>query len=136
MDLRKIIKEEIEKVFDNSNKIVGLDILNHFPFSNLPETAADSNYKTRDVAGWGPVIVPKIGSGDNGQQILSKDDIIGTEFQGPKIMHKFDGYIESFRKKYGEDPIFELHPEEKSSSKRIVIVNKKDDNVDLSNIVY
>jgi hypothetical protein len=110
MDIRKIIKEEIGKVIkeeSSSQEIVGLDILNHFPFSELSDTR---DVLTRDVEGWGSVQLPTVGGEDSMTQILAKTDITGNEYQGPKMVHKFSGYIDAFKSRYGEEPVFILNP--------------------------
>lgn len=87
---------------DTPNGIVGLDILNHEPFSNLPETRSDmGDYTTRME-----LKLPSIETSDASTIIFSKSDLTGYEFQGPKMMHKISGYISSFKNKFGEEPIF------------------------------
>jgi hypothetical protein len=84
------------------NGIVGLDILNHEPFSRLPETRREmGDYKSRME-----LSLPSIDVSDAKVIIYSKSDLIGHEFEGPKMVHKFDGYILGFKNKFGEEPIF------------------------------
>ena len=87
---------------DTPKGIVGLDILNHEPFSSLPDTRSEmSDYKTRME-----LKLPDIETSDASTIIFSKADLTGYEFQGPKMMHKISGYISSFKNKFGEEPIF------------------------------
>lgn len=95
-----------------SNQVVGLDILNVFPFSQLAQSRREVNWQDRSVEGWGPVYLPSVEDADAQTQIFSKDDIIGYEFQGPKMLHKYAGYVADFKRKFGEEPVFTLHPEE------------------------
>lgn len=87
---------------DAPNGIVGLDILNYEPFSNLPQTRGDmGDYTTRME-----LKLPSIETSDASTTIFSKSDLTGYEFQGPKMIHKISGYISSFKNKFGEEPIF------------------------------
>lgn len=84
------------------NGIVGLDILNHEPFSKLPETRSEmGDYKTRME-----LSLPSVETSDASTIIFSKADLIGYEFQGPKMMHRISGYVSDFKNKFGEEPIF------------------------------
>ena len=87
---------------EESNGVVGLDILNYPPFSNLPETRAETgDYTTRMEP-----TLPSIGTPDANVVIFSKQDFVEREFQGPKMMHRVSGYIDLFKEKFGEEPIF------------------------------
>jgi hypothetical protein len=102
--------------------IVGLDILNHFPFNQLPDTRKGADWQ-RGVPGWGKVYLPSIDS--NGlTQIVAKDDLTYREVQGPKMVHKFNGYIQDFKQKFGEEPIFKIAPEDNWYDK-IQVINPK-----------
>jgi len=102
--------------------IVGLDILNHFPFNQLPDTRKGADWQ-RGVPGWGKVYLPSIDS--NGlTQIIAKDDFTYREVNGPKMVHKFNGYIQDFKQKFGEEPIFKITPEADWYDK-IQIINPK-----------
>lgn len=106
MDIRKVIREEFEKAFSEgpgTEEIKGYDILNHSPFAELPETRVDVDWKNR-----GRVFVPAIDDADARMQVFSKDDLTGSEVQGPKMIHKFAGYIENFKDRFGEEPIFTI----------------------------
>jgi hypothetical protein len=106
----------------DSQEIVGLDILNHFPFNQLPDTRKDADWQM-GVPGWGKVHLPSIDS--NGlTQIVAKDDFTYREFQGPKMVHKFDGYIQDFKDKFGEEPIFKINPEG-SWYDKVQVINPK-----------
>jgi Zn-finger nucleic acid-binding protein len=120
-DERPIGEEEGD---NTSNQVVGLDILNVFPFSQLAQSRKDVNWQDRSVEGWGPVYLPSVDDSDSQTQIFSKDDIIGYEFQGPKMLHKYAGYVGEFKQKFGEEPIFSLHPEEPWFGK-VKIINPK-----------
>jgi hypothetical protein len=87
---------------NETNGILGLDILNHEPFSNLPNTRSETgDYKTRME-----LKLPSIDISDASTIIYSKSDLTGYEVEGPKMVHKFDGYILDFKNKFGEEPIF------------------------------
>lgn len=85
---------------DLGDAIVGLDVLNYSPFSDLPETRAEVDWSNRPK-----VYLPAV-DGEGMLNILSKADMYGYETQGPKMVHKFPGYISDFKNKFGEDPIF------------------------------
>jgi hypothetical protein len=124
MNIRKIIKEELEKVFESEEKgIVGLDILNHFPFSELPEKRVDGSF-SNNIDGWGKIQIPDLGSEGSLTQIVSKEDFINHEFKGPKMTHKYEGYINKFKRKFNEEPIFKINPNGNWYDK-IEIINPK-----------
>jgi len=124
MNIRKIIKEELNSVFnEDSNGIVGLDILNHFPFSELPENRLDGDWQ-KGVPGWGKVFIPGLNAVDAEQQVVSKDDFTYREVEGPKMVHKYDGYIENFKKMFGEEPVFSINPSADWYNK-VKIINPK-----------
>lgn len=111
MDIRKVIQEELKQVFEQEvGEIKGLDILNHFPFSDLPDTRREADWQN-GVPGWGKVYIPSIDTSDAMHQVVAKDDFTYREFQGPKMMHKFEGYIDEFKRKFGEEPVFKIHPD-------------------------
>lgn len=83
-------------------RAVGLDILNVAPFSELPETRSNmGDYTTRME-----LRLPSLTTGDAAEIIFSKADLIGSEFQGPKMVHKNPGYIKIFKSKFGAEPVF------------------------------
>lgn len=74
---------------------VGYSILHVSPFSELPESEEGQiNLSLPSLGGEGRVI------------IKTKEDLIGREFQGPKMMHKQLGYIADFKNKFGTLPTF------------------------------
>lgn len=97
MNLRKLIKEQLERIFEeqSQNTIVGLDIINHFPFDKLPETRQQVDFNNRDVNGWGSVQLPST-DGNGLQTIFSKEEVFR--------------YIEKFKSEFGEEPMFVLNP--------------------------
>ena len=122
LERRKKESGEISEDVDNSGTIVGLDILNHFPFNQLPDTRKDADW-VKGVAGWGKVYLPSIDS--NGlTQIVAKEDFTYREVKGPKMVHKFSGYIEEFKDRFGEEPVFKINPEG-SWYDKVVVINPK-----------
>jgi len=100
--------------------VVGLDILNHAPFSNLPETRKEmGDYTTRMEP-----TLPSLQDEDASIIMFSKQDFVDHEVQGPKMVHEFDGYITLFKKKFGEEPIF-INIEDKGRFGRADIANEK-----------
>jgi hypothetical protein len=95
MSIRKLIREQLEEMIGSDNTIKGVEILNYFPFSELPETRADVDWSNRDVKGWGAVHVPSVQDGDASQGVFGKDDI-----------HE---YVSHFNRKFGEEPLFVLN---------------------------
>lgn len=128
MDIRKIIREQLESMFaenTSDNVIVGLDIINHFPFNKLPDTINDVDWKSREIPGWGQIHIPAL-NGNGLTAINSKDAIIGGEsWSHPKTNHVLDnhGFISDFKNKYGEEPKFVLNPSAPWFSK-IEIINE------------
>lgn len=112
-----------EESSSDSSHILGLNILNYFPFSELPKGKEGADWQ-KGVDGWGKVYLPSLDTADAQMQIVSKDDIIGSQYQGPKMLHKFSGYIDSFEKKFGEEPKFVIDPSKPWYSK-VEIVNPK-----------
>jgi len=83
-------------------RAVGLDILKVAPFSELPESRSGmGDYTTRME-----LRLPSLTTGDAAEIIFSKADLIGSEFQGPKMVHKNPGYIKIFKSKFGAEPVF------------------------------
>lgn len=127
MDIRKIIREELRKVIsENKNKsIVGSNIINVFPFSELGDNRQDGF--TRSVPNWGQVHLPSLETGDATTTIFSKEDILGGEdWVHPKTGNvlKNPGYINIFKTKYGEEPIFSINPDA-SWYDKVEILNPK-----------
>ena len=110
MNLRKLIKEQLERIFEeqSQNAIVGLDIINHFPFDKLPETRQQVDFNNRDVNGWGSVQLPST-DGNGLQTIFSKEEV--------------SIYLENFTNTFGEEPVFVID----SSAPwygRIIVINE------------
>lgn len=84
------------KTFINEDVVRGSEALQTFPFSELPEDGY-----TERVEGWGSVQVPS--GGDSLRTMKSKRDLIQ--------------FISQFKKQYGEDPMFEINPNEVWHSK-------------------
>lgn len=113
MDIRKIVRESVGKVFEshqNRGPFKGMEILSQYPFSKLPDVRANVNWSKRDVAGWGSVQIPSLSDGDAMSTVFGQDDVIG--------------FVEEFVKKYGEEPVFMLYPNEVWYDK-IQVVNPK-----------
>ncbi len=118
MSLRKLIREELDKILKEENglpssEIRGFEILNHFPFNKLPNTKKEVNWSNKDVAGWGEVHLPSI-EGPGLLGIYCKEDILGAEpWSNPKTGQVIQnpGYIENFKNKFGEEPVFVINPE-------------------------
>ncbi len=92
--LRKYMKS-----FINENVVRGDEALDQFPFSELPETYEDyaNNGFRFNIEGWGSRIdIPS--GGDSLRSIKSKEEL--------------SKFIDSFKSEYGEEPIFEINPNE------------------------
>lgn len=136
MNIRNFIREQLEKIVgENSTPtkpIKGFEILNYFPFNKLPETRDLVDWSNRGVNGWGDVFVPSL-NGNGMQQILAKDDMVGSEpWAHPKTGNivKDEGYIENFKKKFGDEPIFVMNPSAEWFGKITVINDAYKKNVD------
>lgn len=76
--------------------VIGIEILNQFPFNKLHAKVTDTeSYKDRSVEGWGNVHLPSL-SGEGMAVVWSKDRV--------------EEYVEDFYKKFGEEPVFQLNP--------------------------
>lgn len=88
---RKLTKEQkLAETEGQPKGIVGLDILKHEPMSTLPDTRDISNMKSN-------VKFPSITDGDAMSTMMEKSAIVN--------------WVEEFKKRYKEEPIFELNPE-------------------------
>ena len=81
-------------------ELVGLDALNHFPFSKLKEPVLN-NYTDRpwlwkQIEGWGELNIPQINEG------------LRTFWSA----NYFVEFVSDFKHKYGEDPIFIVNSDE------------------------
>lgn len=113
MNLRKIIQESIEQLFEahkDRGPFKGMEILTQFPFSKLPDVRANVDWGKKDVLGWGAVQIPSLSDGDALSTVFGQDDVIN--------------FVQEFIKKYGEEPIFMLHPNEAWYGK-IKVINPK-----------
>jgi hypothetical protein len=114
MDIRKYIRESLEHILreenvisDSENEIVGEDILNYFPFTELPENRTKEYSR---VSGWGDIKIPSL-DGNGLTTILSKSDVLN--------------YLRDFVDYNGEDPIFILNPLGSWYDKIIIKNNKR-----------
>jgi hypothetical protein len=105
---------------ENGGEIVGMDIVNHPPFNDLPETRDDVDWNFR-----GNVHIPSVEDGDAMEQVVAKDDITGRELTlKDGTSKKVDGYIEKFNQRFGEEPTFVLDPTAEWYG-RVKIINPK-----------
>lgn len=86
------LNEDVEE----GSKIIGKDILNHFPFNELPQTREGVDFH-KGIEGWGKIQVPSLPSSDSMTTMFSVDDVLE--------------YLDDFVKYESEEPIFELNPE-------------------------
>lgn len=98
------------KTFINENQTKGYDALEQFPFSELADTYEEyaKNGFNDTIQGWGSVQIPS--GGDSLRTVNTKNDL--------------NKFINQFKKQYGEEPIFELNPNEAWHSK-IKIINDR-----------
>jgi hypothetical protein len=122
-DFGNLGKAGLNENESNLQKIVGKDILNHFPFSALPEERIGADW-INGVEGWGKVQLPSVDESDSVTQIVSKSDFFPREVQGPKMLHKFSGYLDEFERRFGEEPIFVIDPSQPWFGK-VKIINPK-----------
>ena len=88
---RKLTKEQkLAETEGQPKGIVGLDILNHEPFASLPQSR-DINNMRNDVK------IPSIQDGDVMNTMMEKDSV--------------EKWISEFKRRFKEEPIFELNPE-------------------------
>jgi len=108
MKLRQYIREALERLFEQEKTpiIKGVDILQVRPFNELPQTRKEVDFKNR-----GNAYLPSI-EGIGKTHILSKDDILGSEawtHPTSNKIFKMNGYINDFKEKYGEEPLFAVN---------------------------
>jgi hypothetical protein len=84
-------KEAGEMNEDKEGGIVGTQIFNYEPFSQLPQTRQEVDWANRPN-----INIPSISDGDAQTGVFCKDDVME--------------FINKFNKSYGEEPIFELNP--------------------------
>lgn len=113
MDIRKYIRESLEHILreenvisDSENEIVGEDILNYFPFTELPDIRSREYNR---VSGWGNVQIPSL-DGNGLTTILSKSEMLR--------------YVKKFMADNGEAPVFILTPSN-SWYDKVVVKNDK-----------
>ena len=95
-----------EEEVETPEGIVGLDILRYAPISQLKETSLDEPTSVKKVK------FPGIGRMDATRIIMSHDDITGSEHEYLRVDNKWVfGYVDVFKKKFNEEPIFKLTPE-------------------------
>ena len=75
---------------------VGMEVLAQYPFNKLPDIRANVDWSNRGVSGWGEISIPSISNSDAQQGVFGQDDVIE--------------YINGFKNKFGEEPIFTIHP--------------------------
>lgn len=88
---RRLTKEQkLAETEEQPKGIVGLDILNHEPFASLPQSR-DINNMRSDVK------IPSVEDGDVMSTMMEKDSV--------------ERWIAEFKRRFKEEPIFELNPE-------------------------
>lgn len=87
MNIRKLIREELESFMNQTNGIKGLDILNFL--TKIPQTRAEVDWIARPH-----YQISSLRDGDGSSGVFEKDYLIQ--------------YISEFNSKFGEDPIFEI----------------------------
>lgn len=107
MDIRKLIKEEIESLFNDGNAIKGMEIVSYL--KDLPET--------RDGVNWASprtfYIIPTIDNSFAHTEVFDKEFFTGWNRpymrQGKPVPNSGEGYIAEFQKVFGEQPIFKIN---------------------------
>ena len=102
-ELNELESEDAPKQYTckGPQRIVGLDILNYEPFKSLPE-------KRIDVVSMGKstVSLPHISEGGRNEVIFAKEDLFDSTSVHFGKEYESSGYIDNFKRKYGEEPIF------------------------------
>jgi len=100
------------------NNIVGLDILKHPPVSNLRGRRSEEPTEVTKVS------FPGIDRLDSSRVIDAKTELTGFKNDHLKIDNKWiPGYIDNFKKMFGEEPVFTLNPDNRNLD--VDIVNPK-----------
>lgn len=83
----------------NTKRVVGKDILNYEPFKSLPDTREQATNLGAQTTSLRNV-------NDELQVIFSKQDFFDYNFEYNGKTHFVPGFIDTFKRKYGEEPIF------------------------------
>ena len=119
-----------EEDFDNSNNqdnIIGFDILNYEPFKSLPDTRDEMGTPRKTITLPTP-------DGMGLETLFSKQDFYDHEVEGPKMTHKFKGYITQFKNaNNGEEPIFyDINPDTSDGNVPNTKIRQFDNNQELN----
>ena len=117
MDIRKLIKEEIESFLNKVEGIPGSEIVKYL--NDLPETRDEVNWTHPRTL----YTIPSLENIDGNIQVYDKEFFTGWDRpyarQGKLIPHKGIGYVAEFEKIFGEKPIFKIN------GRNIKILNSK-----------
>lgn len=129
-ELYKISKNKLKTSLRGTGESVGLGetegtentmtIDQLLPQLDLPDTRDEVDWDNRQRR----YIIPSVTGGDAGSYIMEKEFFTGREFVTRPPYNKrvvVPGYMEEFKKKFGEDPIFTLD----QANRRIDVVNPK-----------
>lgn len=107
MDIRKLIKEEIESLFNGGNVINGMEIVNYL--KDLPETRDEVNWSNPRTF----YTIPTIDNSFANTEVLDKEFFTGWNRpymrQGKSVPSNGEGYISEFQRVFGEQPIFKIN---------------------------
>jgi len=92
---------EGEDLCDGTEQVIGADIINHEPFKSLPNTRKEVEDMGKSVVSLRSLDTP----GAN-VVIFAKQDLFDHRFEYNGKVYNYGGYIDDFKRKYGEEPIF------------------------------
>lgn len=118
MDIRKLIKEQLESLFENNGgKIIGADIVSYL--NDLPQTRDEVNWNSPRTK----YDIPALDNRDAHTEAYDKEFFTGWDRpylnKGKMIPHSGPGYVYEFESKFKEKPIFRIH------GRQIEILNPK-----------
>lgn len=92
---------EVDDLCGDTEQAIGKKILNYEPFKSLPDTRAEVKSMGASL-----VSLPSLDTGGATIVIFSKEDLFDHSFEYNGKEYNTSGYIDEFKRKYGEEPIF------------------------------
>lgn len=117
MDIRKLIKEELESFFNGGSGIQGVEIVKYL--NDLPETRDEVNWTSPRTL----YTIPSLENSNGHTEAYDKEFFTGWDRpyarQGKLIPHRGIGYVAEFERMFGEKPLFRIN------ERNIEILNPK-----------
>jgi hypothetical protein len=92
---------EVDDLCGDTEQAIGEELINYEPFKSLPDTRAEIKSMGASL-----VSLPSLDTGGATIVIFSKEDLFDHSFEYNGKEYNTSGYIDEFKRKYGEEPIF------------------------------